>query len=295
MTANEKIMKWTQKFKLIGDLALISNDLWDKLKKESYSNGLPEDEKDIARLLCDTISVSQSIKCHRVAIEDRINNDGFRSPNVRLIYGSDGTVERKENGIKFSYDVTKCMFSKGNISEKMRMSKLDCSQEIIVDLFAGIGYFTLPLLVHAEAKYVHACEWNPSSIQSLKKNLILNGVSSRCSIYEGDNFLNHPHGLAQRVVLGILPSSFKWLQPAIDCLNPLTGGILHCHELVTTKDTIGGRGGALRNKGQEFLNAINKLREDLEVDVLSINKIKKYAPHIEHIVYDIKVTFPTPE
>jgi tRNA wybutosine-synthesizing protein 3 len=39
------------------------------------------------------------------------------------------------------------MFSWGNLSEKLRMGNLECKDEVIVDLFAGIGYFTLPFLV----------------------------------------------------------------------------------------------------------------------------------------------------
>jgi len=54
-------------------------------------------------------------------------------------------------------------------------------------LIAGIGYFTLPYLVHAHADYVHACEWNPDSVEALRRNLALNGVTDRCTIYFGDN------------------------------------------------------------------------------------------------------------
>ncbi len=36
--------------------------------------------------------------------------------------------------------------------------------EAIVDLYAGIGYYTLPFLVAAGAEIVHACEWNPNSV-----------------------------------------------------------------------------------------------------------------------------------
>ena len=46
-------------------------------------------------------------------------------------------------------DVTRCMFSSGNGTEKARMGRLACCKETVVDLFAGIGYYTLPLLVHA--------------------------------------------------------------------------------------------------------------------------------------------------
>ena len=43
--------------------------------------------------------------------------------------------------------------------------------------FAGIGYFTLPFLVHAGAEFLHACEWNPEAVKALARNLSRNGVS----------------------------------------------------------------------------------------------------------------------
>lgn len=52
---------------------------------------------------------------------------------------------------------------------------------------AGIGYFTLPYLVHAGAKHVHACEWNRYALESLVQNLELNGVKEKCTIHAGDN------------------------------------------------------------------------------------------------------------
>lgn len=52
---------------------------------------------------------------------------------------------------------------------------------------SGIGYFTLPYLVHARASHVHACEWNPDAVEALQKNLEANGVSDRCTIHRGDN------------------------------------------------------------------------------------------------------------
>ena len=42
---------------------------------------------------------------------------------------------------------------------------------IVIDLYAGIGYFTLPYLIHGKAKFVYACEWNPDSVKALKRNL----------------------------------------------------------------------------------------------------------------------------
>ena len=51
------------------------------------------------------------------------------------------------------------MFSSGNITEKMRVAKFDCTGQVVVDLYAGIGYYTLPYLVHAKGMVIIAsCE-----------------------------------------------------------------------------------------------------------------------------------------
>lgn len=60
------------------------------------------------------------------------------------------------------------MFSAGNISERHRIAKLNCEGQIVVDMFAGIGYFTLPYLVHARAEFLYACEWNPYAVEALR-------------------------------------------------------------------------------------------------------------------------------
>lgn len=80
-------------------------------------------------------------------IQGRIAQSGTRDSKLEILVGENGWVDHRENGILYSFDATKCMFSWGNLSEKLRMASLDCRGEVIVDLFAGIGYFVLPFLV----------------------------------------------------------------------------------------------------------------------------------------------------
>lgn len=79
--------------------------------------------------------------------QGRILPTGTRDSTLEILLGENGWVTHHENGIIYSFDATKCMFSSGNLSEKCRIAQLDCADEIIVDLFAGIGYFVLPFLV----------------------------------------------------------------------------------------------------------------------------------------------------
>ena len=53
---------------------------------------------------------------------------------------------------------------------------------------AGIGYFTLPFLVYGHARHVYACEWNPDSLEALRRNLLANHIDAeRYSLLLGDN------------------------------------------------------------------------------------------------------------
>lgn len=130
--------------------------------------------------------VCKALGCERVAINRAVTCDRFRTSSALLVYGLDGWVEHVDNGVAYVFDVTRCMFSAGNVTEKLRLAKLDCSGETVVDLYAGVGYFTLPFLVHARAMSVHACEWNPDAVEGLRRGLRANGVEDRCIIHFGD-------------------------------------------------------------------------------------------------------------
>ncbi|XP_028054851.1 tRNA wybutosine-synthesizing protein 2/3/4-like isoform X4 [Camellia sinensis] len=91
--------------------------------------------------------VAKSLGARRLARQGRVAPTGTRDSSLEVLVGDNGWVDHRENGILYSFDSTKCMFSWGNLSEKLRMARLDCRDEVIVDLFAGIGYFVLPFLV----------------------------------------------------------------------------------------------------------------------------------------------------
>ena len=138
---------------------------------------------EIWDIFCSVLNVGRIAKCERIC------ENGYRSSQVKLLKGENGWISRKENGITYLYDITKCMFSDGNVTEKLRIARFDCRGMIVVDLFAGIGYFVLPYIIHAGAMKVYACEWNPDAVEALKLNLEVNKVSERCSILFGDNKL----------------------------------------------------------------------------------------------------------
>ncbi|KAM9600819.1 tRNA wybutosine-synthesizing protein 2 homolog isoform 3-T8 [Morphnus guianensis] len=204
-----------------GDLVLLSEDCFRAAPWEKLGPALWE-------------TVASALGARRLARRGWVLPDGMRSPNVTLLLGQDGWVEHVDNGIRYTFDVTKCMFSPGNITEKLRVASLPCSGEVLVDLYAGIGYFTLPYLVHAAAAFAHACEWNGHAVEALRRNLALNGVQDRCHIHYGDSRQLELRDVADRVNLGLIPSSEEGWPVACRVLKKGTGGVLHIHHNVET-------------------------------------------------------------
>ncbi|XP_066571160.1 tRNA wybutosine-synthesizing protein 2 homolog isoform X2 [Amia ocellicauda] len=205
-----------------GDLALLgegsfNQHIWKKMEPEIWE------------------AVALALGVKRLARVGRVSTDGYRTPVVTMLLGDDSWVSHVDNGIRYEFDVTKCMFSPGNITEKLRIASFDCRGETVVDLYAGIGYFTLPYLVHAGAADVHACEWNPHAVRALQRNLELNGVSTRCQVHQGDNRELPLCDIADRVNLGLIPSSEEGWPVACRLLKKDSGGILHIHQNMTSR------------------------------------------------------------
>lgn len=116
----------------------------------------------------------------RLVLNDRGIAGPLRIPTRELIASRPGTsvsteTIHKENGCRFKLDVTEIMFSKGNLEEKRNLAA-ECSGETVVDMFAGIGYFSVPIAVYSRPPRLIAIEINPVSYGYLCENIRLNRV-----------------------------------------------------------------------------------------------------------------------
>ena len=182
--------------------------------------------------------VARAAGASRVFRDAEIAPDGFRSSRRVLLHGPGGPdaswVVVREAGVAYGFDATHTMFARGNGSERMRFGALDARGETVVDLYAGVGYFALPLLCRAGVAFAHCCEWAPAAVAALRRNLAANGVAeSRYAIHVGDSSAVAPAlgRVADRVSLGLTPSSRRGWRAACAVLKD-RGGVLHVHENV---------------------------------------------------------------
>jgi tRNA wybutosine-synthesizing protein 2 len=164
----------------------------------------------------------------RTVMEDRSGIHGpLRTPDVRVLWGDGTDTVHIEAGVRYSLDVARVMFSPGNIGERMGIADRVHPGSVVVDLFAGIGYFALPIAVRREDAHVHACELSPISFSYLVRNIRLNRVSNVVPLL-GDCRKVAPHGVADWVLMGHFDAR-EYLDVAFSVLRG-KGTILY-HEL----------------------------------------------------------------
>jgi tRNA wybutosine-synthesizing protein 2 len=162
-----------------------------------------------------------------------------RKPSPEVVAGAGETeTVHVEHGTKYAVDFSRVMFSPGNKAERARMGDIVESDERVFDMFAGIGYFTLPMA--RGGAEVTAAEINPESYRLLVENARLNDVSDRIEAALGD--CRDVETTADRVVMGYYDASeprsegsrpesdpaYDYLDSALDAL--VSGGTLHLHE-----------------------------------------------------------------
>ena len=200
----------------------------------------------------------------------------FRHPSMELIHGSTTESVRLENGIRYCFDVTKVMFASGNVDERERMKNLDCTGETVVDMFAGIGYFTLPLAKFSGAKRVIACEKNPESYEFLVRNITLNEVDGIVEPMLGDNRDIPGKAFADRILMGYVQITSEFLPKALELIRP--GGIIHYHDTFYIDEYM-GRIEAI------FTEHCGDRRFRIE----GVREVKSFAPSVSHYVADVRI------
>jgi len=205
----------------------------------------------------------------------------LRRPRTETIAGGPTETEVVEHGVRWRFDAARVMFAAGNRTERRRAGRLVRPGEVVVDLFAGIGYFAIPAARSGPTTRVVAVEKNPESVRFLRENAVRNGVAERIEIVEGDNReVPLPLGTADRVFLGYLPSSLPWVGRAVDLLRS-SGGWLHVHTVADARD-------AGPHASREVADAVARAGGSLD-GAPGSREVKAYGPGRTHVVVDAHV------
>ncbi|MBA7507074.1 hypothetical protein ES706_05790 [subsurface metagenome] len=209
----------------------------------------------------------------------------FRIPEkIEFLAGKDDSIViHKEHGVLYKFDITKIMFSKGNLNERKYLTTLVKPGEYIIDMFAGIGYFSLPIGIHSEAKIIYSIELNSIAFKYLQENVKLNHLEEKIIPIFG-NCKEEVKNLAEkgvkadRILMAVFPAPKDYISSALLCVKD-SGTIVH-YEGVKEK-----------SKYLELFDEFNNVAKQngYKCELKEYRIVKSYGPRLYHIVVDILV------
>jgi len=247
-------------YQIIGNILMIK---FMKIK-------LLKQKKDVAKALIKMFPYIKTV-CEIKQISGEL-----RKPNIVKLAGDGIETIQKEHGILYKLDVSKIMFSKGNLNERQRLITKIREGETIIDMFAGIGYFSLGIAKFSKANKIIAIEKNKVAYKYLNENIKLNKIKNIEPIL-GDN-RKIKIWRADRIIMGYFPKTEKFLPYALKMAKK--GTIIHFHNTYRKDE--------LWNKAKKDIDAACK-KKNLKYKILEKKNVKSFAPNVFHVVVDFQI------
>ncbi len=206
----------------------------------------------------------------------------YRVRPLRLITGKDeSTTVHTEYGIKLAVDVAQTYFSPRLGTEHDRVARLVEVNEVIVDMFTGVGPFAL-LAAKRQPVTVYAIDVNEQAIQCLKKSLTLNRLTGEVVPLIGDArkiIKDQLEKKANRVIMNLPHTAFDYLDAAATAISP-SGGIIHFYGITTESRS-------METLCDEVIAELGNLGR--EATVTGTRIVRPFAPHEFQVVIDLQV------
>ncbi len=199
-----------------------------------------------------------------------------------LLRGDETETVHREYGCEFLLDVTEVYFSPRLATERHRVVQQVDEGEQVVDMFAGVGPFAVPIAKRGAT--VVAVDINEAAVEYLEENARRNGVTERLTPITGDvrDVADDYEDWADRIVMNLPHSADEFLDTAFrlagdDC-------VLHYYDIQQEDDPFGPGEAEIREAaGPEF-----------DVEIETRRDVRSYAPHERNVCIDARVTRRSP-
>ncbi len=203
-------------FDIIGDIAITK---------------LPNNAKTNAKATAEAI-MHRHKGVKTVFAQDSGVRGSYRLRNLSLLAGEDKTrAVHKESGCLFAVDVKECYFSPRLLHERQRIAKLVQPNEVVVNMFAGVGCFSILIAKQVATAKVFSIDINPAAVQYMQENIRRNRVFGKVVPLLGDAktiIETQLQRSADRVLMPLPEKVFEYLPCAVSALKP-AGGWIHLH------------------------------------------------------------------
>jgi tRNA (guanine37-N1)-methyltransferase len=208
----------------------------------------------------------------------------YRTREFTVIAGEPRTrTVHREFGCQYEVDVAKAYFSPRLSHEHERVASLVQDSETVVDLFAGVGPFSVLIGKRHQTAKVYALDINPDAYELLKKNVLLNRVQGNVFPILGDarqSVHGKLAGTADRVIMNLPETASEFIDIASEAIQP-DGGVVHFYGFVRLPDTVD-------DLKTLFAAEVEKAGRRV-ARFLSARAVRETAPYEQQIVLDAHV------
>jgi len=182
-----------------------------------------------------------------------------------------------ENGCRYLLDIARVYFTPRLATERMRIANRVKNGEVVVDMFSGVGPFSILIAKKYPSSRVIAIDKNPVAIEYLKENVRLNKLKN-VEIREGDAREEVEEISADHAIMNLPHSSLDFLEAAFKAVKK--GGVIHFYAITHEDDLF-----------DETLRKIEDAAGRAGLEILQLNKrvVRPYAPYQYHVCIDFMV------
>jgi len=211
-------------------------------------------------------------------------NGAYRLRTFETIGGEARTqTVHREHGCVYHVDLAKAYFSSRLSYEHLRVASLVNENETVVDMFAGIGPFSILTAKKHSNVRVYAVDMNPDAFELLRKNVLVNRVMGKVTPIVGDirNVVNERlAGVADRVIMNLPERAIEYVDVACRDLKP-EGGVIHYYQFVDTPEP-------LDTAKNQFVRALKQTNRQL-IRVAEARIVRGIAPFKYQVAVDAEI------
>lgn len=247
-------------YEIVGDIAVIK---------------VPEALEGYGRELGEALlRVHNSVK---VALEDIGVEGDLRVRQVVHLAGEERTrTVHREHGAEFVVDLSKAYFSPRLATERWRVVQQVSPGEQVLDMFAGVGPYSILIARNTEVQKVYAVDLNPEAVVLLRENVRRNKVEDVVETIQGD--ARDVDLKVDRVIMNLPHSARDFFTVALSCIKP-DGGFIHYYEMINDDGT-----GSMT----EELKCVAGER-GYNIEVLDIREVRTYSATKIHVGVDMRI------
>lgn len=157
----------------------------------------------------------------------------FRLRKIEHLAGENKTTAiHRESGCLFSVDLGKCYFSPRLFYERLRVAKQVKNGETVVNMFAGVGCFSIIIAKHSNVEKIYSIDLNPVAVKYMQENIRLNRVYGKVVPMEGDAkeiIQKRLCRIADRVLMPLPEKALNYMPYALLTLKT-GGGWIHYYD-----------------------------------------------------------------